>query len=184
MDPSLDAVITTRRLIMRYLRQDDVEQLMPILSDIAVTRYLSYGVWSSTEDGRAWCDEFAEMNRVGSTAWFVCIEKATGRMVGNCVLFNHEEPCRRAELGYMFGRQWWRQGFAEEAVTALIDHGFRRCGLQRLEAQIHVANIASQQLVLKLGFQREGLLRHRLMNCDGIPHDVFMFSRLRFDAVS
>ncbi len=174
--------MTTPRLVMRYLRADDVAQLMPILSDVNVTRYLSYHAWKNDEDGRAWCEEFAEANRIGSTAWFVCLEKSTGRMVGDCVLFDHDQACRRAELGYMFGRQWWRQGYGKEAVTALIEHGFRRCGLQRLEAQIHVGNVASQQLALKLGFQREGLLRNRLVNCDGVPHDVFMYSLLREDA--
>lgn len=176
------SVIETSRLAMRYLRADDVGALMPILSDADVTRYLSYTPWVSEEEGKAWCHEFAETNRVGSTAWFLFTEKASGRVIGNCVLFNHEAACGRAELGYMLGREYWRKGFAYEAASALIHHGFQRCGLQRIEAQIHVANIASQQLAIKLGFQREGLMRKRLINGDGVPHDVFMFGLLRGEA--
>jgi ribosomal-protein-alanine N-acetyltransferase len=178
----LEAAIETPRLLMRYLRATDVAPLMPILGDPEVTRYLSYRPWASEEDGQLWCNEFAETNRIGNTAWFVCIEKASGRMVGNCVLFDNQPMCRRAELGYMIGRAYWRQGFAQEASRALIAHGFRRCGLQRLEAQIHVDNIASQQLAVKLGFQREGHLRNRLVNCDGVLHDVFLYGLLQEEA--
>jgi ribosomal-protein-alanine N-acetyltransferase len=175
------AQLQSRRLLLRRLLATDVEVLMPILGDEDVTRFLPYPAWATRNDGVAWCAEFAASNEAGSTAWFVCIEKASNHVVGACVLFNHDAACARAEIGYLIGRAHWKLGFAQEAVAALAAFGFMACGIHRIEAQIHVANVASQQLALKLGFQREGLLRKRLANCHGQLHDVFMFSLLKQD---
>jgi ribosomal-protein-alanine N-acetyltransferase len=64
-----------------------------------------------------------------------------------------------AEIGYALGKTWWGQGYASEAIQALIDYAFVVLGLRRLTAHVDTRNQASHQLLLKLGFTHEGILR-------------------------
>jgi ribosomal-protein-alanine N-acetyltransferase len=68
---------------------------------------------------------------------------------------------RRAELGYILGREHWGRGFAGEAQRRAIDFAFEDLGLHRLEADTHPDNAASLRSLERLGFRREGLLRER-----------------------
>jgi len=83
------------------------------------------------------------------------------RPLGVCSLHHFEPRCRRAELGYILGREHWGQGYMAEAVTAVIEHAFGPLGLRRLEADTDPRNAASIRMLTRLGFVREGTLRER-----------------------
>ena len=63
---------------------------------------------------------------------------------------------RTAELGYAFGRPYWGQGYATEAVTSVIARA-RALGLRRLDAYSFVENPASARVLEKVGFHDLGL---------------------------
>ena len=170
------------RLRLRLLEKTDVDALTPFFSDDAVTCYLQDDSWRSAEDAQTWGEECCAMNAAGKAAWFVCIENATNRIIGTCVLFNYDPLCRRVEIGYTIAREYWKQGFAFEATATLINHAFTALGLARIEAVIHVSHAVSQRVALKLGFTREGLLRNWRLNNKGELHDVVIFSLLKDDA--
>jgi RimJ/RimL family protein N-acetyltransferase len=57
-----------------------------------------------------------------------------------------------AELGYWIGRPHWGQGHATEAAAAILTYGFETLGLHTIFAVTLVANPASLQVLMKLGF--------------------------------
>ncbi len=57
------------------------------------------------------------------------------------------------EIGYIFHPDFWGQGFAHEAMVALIDHAFANRSGDHLLADIDPRNLASRRLLAKLGFQ-------------------------------
>ncbi len=59
---------------------------------------------------------------------------------------------RWPEIGFIFAREYWGQGLASEAVSAVLDHGFRERGLQEVVADVDPNNAASIGLLTKLGF--------------------------------
>jgi ribosomal-protein-alanine N-acetyltransferase len=61
-----------------------------------------------------------------------------------------------AELGYWIGKPYWRQGYATEAVRALIAHAFDADGFDYLKAGHFADNPASAAVLGKLGFVAEG----------------------------
>lgn len=63
-----------------------------------------------------------------------------------------------SEIGYLLVREAWGRGIAQEAVAAVIDQLFAE-GQRRVFADTDPDNIASNMLLERLGFQREGLLR-------------------------
>lgn len=64
-----------------------------------------------------------------------------------------------ANLGYCIHNQFWRQGFAKEAVMAVLKAGFEQLHYHRIEAAINLDNDASIGLVESLGLQSECIRR-------------------------
>jgi RimJ/RimL family protein N-acetyltransferase len=89
--------------------------------------------------------------------------RTTGEVLGTCMLFHADEQCQRAEIGFSLQRAHWRNGYMNEAASALIEHAFNALNLHRIEADIDPRNVASARLLERLGFVREGLLRERLI---------------------
>jgi len=60
-------------------------------------------------------------------------------------------PPRCAEAGWRLAQQNWKQGYATEGATALLDHGFRAVGLDRVWAETMAVNRPSRGVMAKLG---------------------------------
>ena len=65
-----------------------------------------------------------------------------------------------------------------EALCAMLDWGFAKMRLNRVEAEIHPDNLASLKLARKLGFVDEGRLREA-GRWNGQYHDLLQLSLLR-----
>ena len=110
---------------------------------------------------------------------FVMIEKQSGRFIGRCGLHTIQLQHSRAEVGYaMNSDEHKRKGYAGEALAAVIAYGFGPMGLNRIEAFVGPANVASNCLMQKFGFVREGLLREHFCK-DGEMQDSICYSLLR-----
>jgi ribosomal-protein-alanine N-acetyltransferase len=85
-----------------------------------------------------------------ATAWAVT-HRETGEYLGEChlakIVDNH-----LGDLGYLFRREYWGQGYASEAVAAVIDYSTRELKLHRLCAQIDDRNDRSKTLITRAGF--------------------------------
>lgn len=87
---------------------------------------------------------------------------------------------RRAEVGYWIARHAWSEGFATEALRAVIACGFDTFGLHRIDAQHYVENPASGRVMRKVGMRHEGRLRGVVFR-DGVPRDNELYAILRDD---
>jgi RimJ/RimL family protein N-acetyltransferase len=65
------------------------------------------------------------------------------------------------ELAYRLARPAWGQGIASEAGAALVEYAFRTIGLSRVVAVTYPANRASQRVLERIGFQRQGDLDYK-----------------------
>jgi ribosomal-protein-alanine N-acetyltransferase len=72
------------------------------------------------------------------------------------------------------------KGYAIEALTALLAHGFAALDLNRVEADIDPRNGASARVLERLGFRHEGLLRERWI-VGGQICDTAFYGLLRRD---
>jgi len=85
----------------------------------------------------------------------------------------------QAEMGYDLDREYWGRGIMTEAMKAVIDFGFKRMKLNRVEVFIMPRNRRSIRLVKSLGFKKEGVLRQRSFDEFGDYSDDALFSLLR-----
>ena len=78
--------------------------------------------------------------------------KANHKMIGNVYLGKRDFEA--LEIGYVFNKQFWGQGYAKESCNALMQKAFSE-GIHRIYAECDPCNIASWRLLESLGFIRE-----------------------------
>ena len=170
--------IHSSRLTIRKLQDADVADLFGINGDPEVTSFLPYNTWQSEADGAAWAQRMHAMATTGTAQQFVLELDDEKKVVGTLLLFKYDEASARAELGYVLGRQYWQKGLMLEALTAFCGHVLLDMGLRRLEAEVNPSNHASNALLLRLGFTREGTLRSRWVG-KGEAYDTHIYGLLR-----
>jgi RimJ/RimL family protein N-acetyltransferase len=155
-------LLTTPRLVIRRLREADFDDLFAITGDAEHMRYIDNNQPITAEATRQIIvDALANYERYGFDN-FAIEEKGSGAFVGWCGLEYtiHAQPPDEAEIGYALKKLYWGRGYAGEAAVALLDYGFRQCGLKRIIGTVDPENIASSRiLTAKLGmqFDRSGM---------------------------
>lgn len=83
--------------------------------------------------------------------------KTTGQFVSTAVLRHIEyQPGNELELGYLIVRDFWGQGLATEITQGIARYAFEHFGVEHIKAVVAPENLASQQVLLKSGFQPIG----------------------------
>ena len=98
-------------------------------------------------------DYTSELRRPAPARHVFAVETVDGEHIGNCVYYNVDEARGEAELGIMIGnRDYWGNGYGTDAVTALVNHVFRRTKLGRIYLKTLDWNQRAQKCFLKCGF--------------------------------
>ena len=169
--------ISAERLTLRPVAERDLADLLEINGDPEVTRFLPYATWQSPGDGIAWLRRMEALALAGTGRQLVLVRNADARVVGTLLLFRFDETSARLELGYVLGRPYWGQGLMGEALEAACSHAFSAMAVRRIEAEVDPANVASNRLMQRLGFTREGTLRKRWM-AKGGAYDTHFYGCL------
>jgi RimJ/RimL family protein N-acetyltransferase len=153
--------LETERLSLRRPRLTDADSIFTrFASDPEVTRFLGWPRHESLEATRA----FLEFSDAQWTNWpagpYLIESREDGRLLGSTGL--GFETSFRAATGYVIARDAWGQGYATEALRAMVALA-PSLGVRRLYALCHPDHPASQRVLEKCGFHREALLcRHSI----------------------
>ncbi|WP_413361949.1 GNAT family N-acetyltransferase [Lysinibacillus sp. 3P01SB] len=172
--------LETERLILRRVTKEDAASMLLYLSDKDVMRHIGLEPFQTTNDALeeiAWYDSIVKDGT--GIRWGITL-KEEGKVIGSCGFLNRVAKHRRIEIGTELSRDYWHRGIAREALHAVIHYGFQHMDIQRIEALIEPANLASQKLFERQGFTKEGLLRSYEYTC-GKYDDLFMYSLLAKD---
>ena len=151
----------TARLRMRELRQSDANAVFKLYSDPETVRYWGNDLITEPVEAEELVRTNLEWIASGDCYYWAIEHQASGEVIGTCTVFRIDEKNRRAELGYILNRSFWRQGLMTEAIMAMIEFSFDTLGFHRLEADTDPNNAASNGLLEKFGFKREGFFRER-----------------------
>ncbi len=151
--------IETERLVLRRFRAEDAAALAAYRNDPEVARYQSWSVPYSLDKARYSVQTMiaADPSMPGWFQW--AVEHAGERVLIGDVGVNLADNLRQAEVGYTLAPERQGQGYATEAVRAVLDHAFTVLGLHRVSAECDARNDRSARLLERLGFTREGLRR-------------------------
>lgn len=132
----------------------------------------------SVEDTRAYIRESMAQNSSGTRLSTFILEGE--HLVGSVGVVRFDKDHRSCELGYWLSEERQGRGIVTKACGALIGHLFQKKNLNRIEIKVASGNLRSQEVPLRLGFQKEGTLRGALYLYDEY-HDVELFGLLRSD---
>jgi ribosomal-protein-alanine N-acetyltransferase len=106
---------------------------------------------------------------------FLVFSRSDGAMVGGITLSNvRRGVAQMGSIGYWVGAPFTRRGYTTSAVRAVTAFALQRLGLHRVEAACIPTNAASRAVLLKAGFEQEGLARAYL-KIDGAWRDHLLF---------
>ncbi|MGG2014696.1 GNAT family N-acetyltransferase [Bacillus sp. S10(2024)] len=152
-------ILETERLRLIEINETNSQNIYDIFSLEEVTRYYGMNPFKEKEQAVQMINSFAKnFQEKRAIRWGIVI-KETGDFVGTVGFNNLQVWSKRAEIGYDIHSAFWRKGYASEAVKEVLAYGFQELDLFRIGAITYPENMASSHLLLKLGFQKEGLLR-------------------------
>lgn len=173
-------MLRTDRLVLRPIRRGDAEALFALRSNPLVTRYTDTGTWSDIGQATARVEQDLVAAQTGRYLKFGIERKDAAALIGTCMLFDIDEQCRRAEIGYDLQSAAWGNGYMNEALTALLEFAFDTMQLNRIEADLNPHNRNSIRALERLGFIQEGLLRERWIT-HGVKSDTAYYGLLHAD---
>jgi ribosomal-protein-alanine N-acetyltransferase len=173
-----DLQIAGREHLLRFAAPEDAEQLYRLGADPAVTRFFSWGPYSSIEQPLKYIEDLREKREDGSLMEFVIVHRATDEIVGVTGLTEFSRRDRRAVVGSWLGHKHWGTGTNLASKSLVLALGFRHLGLERISAYSHVRNGRSKAALERIGFVCEGIL-HAWHRHNGQPQDVHIHCLLR-----
>jgi [ribosomal protein S5]-alanine N-acetyltransferase len=165
-------------LTLRYATAADVPALFELGSDPEVTRFFSWGPYTSPAEPAAYVERLPAARARGERLEFVIVREQ--RPIGVTGLSELSHRDRRAVVGTWFGRAHWGTGANAEAKALIARLAFGALALERLGAYTDVDNPRSQAALTRIGFTREGILR-RWHRHGEHTHDVILYSLLEYE---
>lgn len=180
--PKRRLILETERLALRELDEGDFAALCRILQDAETMRayegpFDDAGVW-------AWLNlQRARYRDDGFGLWAVEL-KETGCMIGQCGLTMQDcDGVPVVEVGYLFERAFWHQGYATEAAIACRDYAFDVLDVPEVFSIIRDTNLASQNVALRNDMTAKSSFTKHYRGVD-MPHEVFSLKRIERDSLS
>ena len=179
MDGELGTTLTIDELVLRPWRPADAPQLLAICQDPEIARWVTIPQPFLPTDADAFIENSETMWRDGRGAAFAIVDAATDHLLGAVTRFGPDG--HQATFGLWLGPDARGRGVGTRALRLVADWTFATTAAIRLDAFIMVGNEASDRMVERAGFRREGVLRAWDIHHDGVPVDCVVYSRIRGD---
>jgi len=164
-------------LTLRPPVAEDAPALLELASDPDVTRWFSWGPYTSVEEPLQYVDAAAARRERGEQLDLLVVHRERGP-AGVTGLSEFSARDRRCVVGTWFARRFWGTGANRESKAIVARLVFDVLGLHRLGAYSNTANVQSTKALLGIGFRHEGVLRDWHRHGDR-SHDVNVFGLLR-----
>ena len=173
-----DMRLATERFMLTPLEPADAADWLAQLSDVEVVRFLDIEQLSGVEQVKVLIERARRLRASGLGLRWAIRAKGGGELAGVVGLHDlvWERACR-GEVGFNVGRDVWGAHVMDEVLPKVLAFGFMRLGLRRIQAMVTPGNVWSERLLLRNGFEREGVLREYAFWKDEFQ-DQTVFSKL------
>lgn len=168
-------ILTTTRLILKPFSPSDAEAVLAYRSDPEVTKYQNFCP-TNIEETKAFILRKSGTFNV-EDSWFQLGIYREGQVIGDIGIHFIGPINSQCEIGYTLARNEQGKGYAQEAVTAVIDYLFGTLKKHRISASLDPRNAASEKLLQRMGFRREGCFLKSYYN-NGVWEDDLVYGVL------
>ena len=173
-------ILETERLILREMTQEDYPALAEILQDREAM--FAYEHAFSDEETQAWLNRMLERYRTDGYGLWAVVRKETGEMIGQCGLTRQRVEERGVlEIGYLFQRKHWKQGYAIEAARACKAYAFETLHADEVFSIVRDNNIASMNVAIRNGMTVRCRFTKHYYDID-MPHYAFSIRKEQYFA--
>lgn len=171
-------VIQTDHYALRELRLKDSSALYSFLADTETMKFITPHPAASEQEVREKIQTYLVRFRKGTEIPWVVEEKGNGTVIGIVRLHKIHSWHKKAELGAVLRKESQNKGVMSEVLESVLAFAFHELGLNRIVGDLFAENEASEKLMIKFGFQKEG--RFRQTDFDGREfHDTIVYSLLK-----
>jgi len=152
-------VLHTDRLVLRELTVNDAQAILNCFSNPDVLRHYGQNPLTSLDQVRQIINNFStNYDEKRGIKWGIELKGQAG-IIGTIGFQEWSTEHKRAEISYALFPESWGKGYALEAVNKVISFGFQEMKLVRIGAIVFTENDASNKLLTKAGFEKEGVLK-------------------------
>ena len=148
----------SERIFLRPVTLEDAEDLYAYTSDEETTRFL-YEKHKDLDQTKNMIANYYLGEPIGK---YAIVLKESDKMIGD-IEFRVHEKNKSGELGYTLNRHYWGNGYMTEAGKLILELAFDILDLERVYAAHDVKNVASGNVLKRLGMKGEGILRKSRM---------------------
>ena len=169
--------LETERLILRKIRREDaIIAFKNWCNSDEVDKYVLWKKHPKLETTVKLYEEWIEEYKDDKTFRWIVELKENRDLIGTIDVssrFIHHGSC---EIGYCYSDKYWNNGYATEALKAVIKYLFEECDADVVNAEFMANNPASGRVMEKSGMQFEGILRSRVIDKNNIRNDLLNYS--------
>ncbi len=173
--------LETSRLKLRAIFPTDAEAIFQLMSDPTVTKFHELEQFEDLQQAHDLISSFTQWFQNDQAVRWGILLKETSEFIGTCCFDTFDFDYQSVNLGYNLRSDHCGNGFATEAVNAIIDYAFAKGvvgPVNRIQAITVPENVASEKVLRKLGFEFEGRMRQYGFWKNEF-HDMNLFSRLK-----
>ena len=163
--------LKTRRLVLRPLGPEYLQTVHAYASDLENTKYMMHLPNDTIEETLEFLKGAGAEWEKESPSFYEFAVLYEGRQIGAVSIYLEEdgdggtgEPEKSApsgELGWVFHKDYWGQGFASEAAGALVEYAVRELNVRHFVAHCDAENPGSYRVMEKLGMTRTAVSHDR-----------------------
>lgn len=171
-------VLETERLLLRKIKMQDVYDMYEYASNDNVSKYVTWNTHRSLSDTKEFVMFILQQYKNKKLAPWGIEYKENNKFIGTIDIVCWQPVHKSAEIGYALSQYYWGKGIMTEAARTLIQFGFKKMDLVRIQARCFSENIASERVMEKAGMSYEGTIR-KAMYIKDKHHDLKLYSILK-----
>ena len=150
--------LETDRLILRELRETDIDGMFELDSDSEVHKYLGNKPVKTIAESEKIIEDVIKQYKDRGIGRWAAIEKSSGAFIGWSGIklnteYNMNGYTKYYDVGYRLIKRFWGKGYATESGKAAIAYAFNTMKLTELYGITEIGNQASHHALLKLGLK-------------------------------
>ncbi len=170
--------LETERVLLRKFTIDDANDMFEYSSVPDVSDFVPWEPHKTIEDSYGFINYILKQYEDSKLAPWAIVLKENQKVIGTIDFVAWFPQHHRAEIGFILSKEYWGKGLILEAATKVIEFGFDKMSLNKINAPCMVENVQSARVLQKLGMTLEGVMKDEYF-IKGKFRDMAVYSILK-----